>query len=144
MLNDYKPTHDPNLDTFKVQYLLGISTVLALLFPHDYRFSEVGDHSIPTAAPAGEVGATSPADECLDPLDLFHLARVCRDLASVVHVATDRRSRHHYHPLPVRLGLVPGSLYPQLAVPIFHRTFLPAVIPARSYHCWHRPDLVVL
>ncbi|EAT90911.2 hypothetical protein SNOG_01262 [Parastagonospora nodorum SN15] len=23
MLNDFKPTHDPNLDTFKVQYLLG-------------------------------------------------------------------------------------------------------------------------
>lgn len=23
MLNDYKPTHDPNIDTFKVQYLLG-------------------------------------------------------------------------------------------------------------------------
>jgi ER lumen protein retaining receptor len=41
MLNDYKPTHDPNLDTFKVQYLLGISAVLAILFPHDYRFSEV-------------------------------------------------------------------------------------------------------
>lgn len=46
MLNDYKPTHDPNLDTFKVQYLLGISAVLALLFPHDYRLSEVGDYSI--------------------------------------------------------------------------------------------------
>ena len=42
MLNDYKPTHDPNIDTFKVQYLLGISAILALLFPHDYRFSEVG------------------------------------------------------------------------------------------------------
>lgn len=41
MLNEYKPTHDPNLDTFKVQYLLGISALLALLFPHDYRFSEV-------------------------------------------------------------------------------------------------------
>jgi ER lumen protein retaining receptor len=41
MLNDYKPTHDPNLDTFKVQYLLGISALLAILFPHDYRFSEV-------------------------------------------------------------------------------------------------------
>lgn len=41
MLNDYKPTHDPNIDTFKVQYLLGISAVLAILFPHDYRISEV-------------------------------------------------------------------------------------------------------
>jgi hypothetical protein len=45
MLNDFKPTHDPNLDTFKVQYLLGISAILAILFPHDYRISEV--RSIP-------------------------------------------------------------------------------------------------
>lgn len=41
MLNDYKPTHDPNLDTFKVQYLLGFSALLALVFPHDYSPSEV-------------------------------------------------------------------------------------------------------
>lgn len=41
MLNDYKPTHDPNLDTFKVQYLLGASAVLAILFPYKYTFSEV-------------------------------------------------------------------------------------------------------
>jgi ER lumen protein retaining receptor len=42
MLNEYKPTHDPNLDTFKVQYLLGASAVLAVLFPYKYTFSEVG------------------------------------------------------------------------------------------------------
>ncbi|KAL4879992.1 ER lumen protein retaining receptor-domain-containing protein [Aspergillus karnatakaensis] len=41
MLNDYKPTHDPNLDTFKVQYLLASSAVLALIFPHDYSISEI-------------------------------------------------------------------------------------------------------
>jgi ER lumen protein retaining receptor len=41
MLNDYKPTHDPNLDTFKVQYLLGASFVLAVLFPAKYTVSEV-------------------------------------------------------------------------------------------------------
>ncbi|KAL4915565.1 ER lumen protein retaining receptor-domain-containing protein [Aspergillus aurantiobrunneus] len=41
MLNDYRPTHDPNLDTFKVQYLLASSAILALLFPHDYSISEV-------------------------------------------------------------------------------------------------------
>lgn len=41
MLNDYKPTHDPNLDTFKVQYLLGFSALFALVFSHDYRISEV-------------------------------------------------------------------------------------------------------
>ncbi|KAL4789384.1 ER lumen protein retaining receptor-domain-containing protein [Aspergillus venezuelensis] len=41
MLNDYRPTHDPNLDTFKVQYLLAGSAVLALIFPHDYSTSEI-------------------------------------------------------------------------------------------------------
>ncbi|CAN9296897.1 unnamed protein product [Alternaria alternata] len=41
MLNDYKPTHDPNLDTFKVQYLLGASAVLAILFPYKYTFTEI-------------------------------------------------------------------------------------------------------
>lgn len=41
MLNDYKPTHDPNLDTFKVQYLLGFSVLFALLFSHVYKISEI-------------------------------------------------------------------------------------------------------
>ncbi|KAF2756290.1 ER lumen protein retaining receptor [Pseudovirgaria hyperparasitica] len=41
MLNDYKPTHDPNLDTFKVQYLLAGSAVLAILFPYKYSFTEI-------------------------------------------------------------------------------------------------------
>ncbi|KAE8348122.1 ER lumen protein retaining receptor-domain-containing protein [Aspergillus coremiiformis] len=41
MLNDYKPTHDPNIDTFQVQYLLGFSALLAFLFPHDYSISEI-------------------------------------------------------------------------------------------------------
>jgi len=41
MLNDYKPTHDPNVDTFKVGYLLGGSAVLAILFPYRYTLSEI-------------------------------------------------------------------------------------------------------
>jgi len=41
MLNDYKPTHDPNLDTFKVRYLLGGSAVLAVLFPYKYNPAEI-------------------------------------------------------------------------------------------------------
>jgi hypothetical protein len=42
MLNDYKPTCDPNVDTFKVEYLLGSSALLAILFPQKYTFPEVG------------------------------------------------------------------------------------------------------
>lgn len=41
MLNDYKPTQDPNTDTFKVEYLLGFSALLAILFPQQYTISEV-------------------------------------------------------------------------------------------------------
>jgi len=45
MLNEYKPTHDPNVDTFKVQYLLGGSAVLAIIFPEEYSAPEVSDVS---------------------------------------------------------------------------------------------------
>lgn len=41
MLNDYKPTHDPNLDTFRAIYLLGGSAILAVLFPPEYKVSEI-------------------------------------------------------------------------------------------------------
>jgi len=41
MINDYKPTHDPNIDTFKVQYLLGGSALLAILFPYKYNLTEM-------------------------------------------------------------------------------------------------------
>lgn len=43
MLNDYKPTNDPNIDTFKVVYLLGASAVLGVLFPYKYTASEVSE-----------------------------------------------------------------------------------------------------
>lgn len=41
MTNRYKPTHDPNLDTFRVSYLTGGSAVLAILFPYRYALSEI-------------------------------------------------------------------------------------------------------
>lgn len=41
MLNDYKPTHDPNVDTFRVQYLLGASLALGVLFPYKYTPTEM-------------------------------------------------------------------------------------------------------
>jgi ER lumen protein retaining receptor len=41
MTTDYKPTHDPNLDTFRVQYLLGGSLLLALIWPNSYTPFEI-------------------------------------------------------------------------------------------------------
>ncbi|KAH8678176.1 ER lumen protein retaining receptor-domain-containing protein [Xylariales sp. PMI_506] len=41
MASKFKPTHDPNLDTFRIQYLLGGAAVLAILMPYKYTFSEI-------------------------------------------------------------------------------------------------------
>ncbi|KAJ9133246.1 ER lumen protein-retaining receptor [Coniochaeta hoffmannii] len=41
MATAYKPTNDPNLDTFRVQYLLGGAAVLAILWPYKYTVSEI-------------------------------------------------------------------------------------------------------
>ena len=41
MMVDYKPTHDPNQDTFKVEYLLGGAAVLGIILPVRYQFTEV-------------------------------------------------------------------------------------------------------
>jgi ER lumen protein retaining receptor len=41
MLNDYKPTHDPNQDTFRTEYLLGAAAVLAIIFPYKYTPTEM-------------------------------------------------------------------------------------------------------
>ncbi|KAK0706381.1 putative HDEL sequence binding protein [Lasiosphaeria miniovina] len=41
MVNAYKPTNDPNLDTFRVQYLLGGAAVVAVLFPYEYSLMEI-------------------------------------------------------------------------------------------------------
>src|ERR1700712_3936555 len=41
MTTSYKPTHDPNLDTFKVQYLLGGALALAIIYPYKYTPFEI-------------------------------------------------------------------------------------------------------
>ncbi|KAK4556144.1 endoplasmic reticulum retention protein [Recurvomyces mirabilis] len=41
MLVDYKPTHDPNQDTFKVEYLLGGALVLGVVLPPSYAITEM-------------------------------------------------------------------------------------------------------
>lgn len=41
MTNAYKPTNDPNVDTFRVQYLLAGAAVLAVLFPYEYSVMEI-------------------------------------------------------------------------------------------------------
>jgi len=57
MLVDYKPTHDPNQDTFKVEYLLGGAAVLGIVWPPSYVPSEVR-----TAPLAHHWSKTTPGD----------------------------------------------------------------------------------
>jgi len=49
MLNDYKPTQDPNTDTFKVQYLIAGAAVLGLAFPYKWEPAEVSLLHTPNA-----------------------------------------------------------------------------------------------
>ncbi|KAN0081334.1 ER lumen protein retaining receptor domain containing protein [Tylopilus felleus] len=37
----FRPTHDPSLDTFKIEYLLGPCFVLALIFNYQFSVSEI-------------------------------------------------------------------------------------------------------
>jgi ER lumen protein retaining receptor len=41
MLTEYKPTRDPNQDTFRVEYLLGAAAALAFVFPYNHHPSEM-------------------------------------------------------------------------------------------------------
>lgn len=103
MLNDYKPTHDPNTDTFKVQYLLGFSALLALLFPHDYSVSEV----FPLEGFYVTLYLT-----LLDSLDVLYMARVRGYLAPTFHASAHWGGRHHNDTLSFRFGIVSRPLHP--------------------------------
>lgn len=37
----FRPTQDPSIDTFRVEYLLGPSVVLSLIFNYKFSFTEV-------------------------------------------------------------------------------------------------------
>lgn len=41
MKNEYRPTHDPNIDTFKSRYLLAGAAALAIIFPYKYTLAEL-------------------------------------------------------------------------------------------------------
>src|SRR4051812_7744670 len=41
MSTEFKPTHDPRIDTFKIEYLLGGAGLLAFIFPYKYTAMEI-------------------------------------------------------------------------------------------------------
>ncbi len=81
MLNDYKPTHDPSIDTFKVQYLLGGAAVLAILFPYKYQPTEV------SALSAHPSCSKYPCSYNLgiDPMGLLYMARIRSHTPPTLH-----------------------------------------------------------
>lgn len=42
----YKATYDANLDTFRIEYLLGGSAVMALVLPYEYSVVEVSVYTL--------------------------------------------------------------------------------------------------
>ena len=84
MLNEYKPTQDPNLDTFKVEYLLGGAAVLAIVFPREYSIMEVRTLILFWTL---ETHLTNK-----DIVVLFHLARGGRNSAPTFHATAHRGS----------------------------------------------------
>jgi len=88
MLNDFKPTHDPNIDTFKVQYLLAGSAVVAVLVPYRYEITEVrGAHCW-----GKKRTMTHYTSLTIDSLGVLDLAGKCSHPPTALHAATNGRS----------------------------------------------------
>ena len=119
MLNDYKPTNDPNIDTFRVRYLFSGSAILAILFPYKYAITEVGDISPSHTSQIHQkltLGFWS-----IDSVGIFDLVGVGSDPTSAVHAATDGRGRNHHHALSLRAGPLSCAIHSELAVSILFR-----------------------
>lgn len=130
MVSEYKPTHDPNIDTFKVQYLLGGSLVLAVLFPYEYSFSEVGSTGHRWLQTSGVWHLNS------DRMGLLDMARVRRHSSATLHASTDWWGGHDHHALSFRTGYLPCTIHSQLDLQIFRQW------PSRSNccHCRYHSD----
>jgi hypothetical protein len=134
MLNDFKPTHDPNLDTFKVQYLLAASALLAVVFPYQYSVSEVSGNS--------KVQAVALLIGSADTLGLLHLAGIGSDFAPAVHVAEDWRGRDNHHALSVCARCISCAVHSQLDLEVlFGYT---ALLRPNCSDCRYCPDDSVL
>lgn len=119
MLNDYKPTHDPNVDTFKVQYLLGGSAVLAIVFPQRYEITEVSGCTLIQSV--STIPLLTKKFYATDSMGLLDMARIRRHSPSALHAPTNRRSRNNHHPLLIRARHIQGALHTQLAISVLRR-----------------------
>ena len=111
MLNDYKPTHDPNIDTLQVQYLLGGSALLAVLFPYRYEVAEVCTFGFRTIK--------SGLIVLVDALGFQHMARIGSNPPPAVYASKNWGSRDNNDTLPVRVRAVPSIVHSELAVQVF-------------------------
>ena len=132
MVNDYEPTRDPNIDTFKVQYLLGGSAVLAILFPHDYRISEVKISTLMVFF----FFFFSLSHFIADSLDVLHMAWICCHSATAIHAPANRRSRYDNNTLFVCIGIISSTLHSELDLSLFRGRLFPTSFCC----CWNNSD----
>ena len=112
MLTDYKPTHDPNQDTFKVEYLIGGAAVLGILFPPLYKPSEVREyHEI-------KLNGIALSWRNTDALGIFHLAGIGCSTTTTFHAAKNGRGRDDHNTLPLRTRRLPRALHTELDLEI--------------------------
>ena len=105
MKSPFRPTFDPNLDTFKVEFLVLGSFVAAMVFNYAYSLTEV--------LPCQKWAIVE-----LDSLVVQHLARECCDTTPVVHYSKDWGGRKHYYTLFICSWRVSSTLHSELDVSI--------------------------
>lgn len=115
-----RPTQDPAIDTFRLEYILGPCAVLALIF--NYKLCVLRTAS-PCHAPS-PLTVVALQHGARDPVVLLHLPRSGRDPPAAVHAQPDRRGRDDHDALLVCARSVPGAVHPQLGLPVSRRRFL--------------------
>uniref|UniRef100_A0A2K5KKC0 KDEL endoplasmic reticulum protein retention receptor 1 n=1 Tax=Cercocebus atys TaxID=9531 RepID=A0A2K5KKC0_CERAT len=117
----FKATYDGNHDTFRVEFLVVPTAILAFLVNHDFTPLEEDRPGWPDV-PIFSTEAI--IQEFSDPLDLLHLPGVGGHLATAVHGEQDWRGGDHHQPLLVCAGRLPHALSLQLDLALPFRGLL--------------------
>uniref|UniRef100_A0A2K5I766 KDEL endoplasmic reticulum protein retention receptor 1 n=1 Tax=Colobus angolensis palliatus TaxID=336983 RepID=A0A2K5I766_COLAP len=117
----FKATYDGNHDTFRVEFLVVPTAILAFLVNHDFTPLEEDRPGWPDVL---IFSTEAIIQEFSDPLDLLHLPGVGGHLATAVHGEQDWRGGDHHQPLLVCAGRLPHALSLQLDLALPFRGLL--------------------